>query len=95
MSASCELLDHVASESNNDQNVNRGDFHVGRTAFHTPIDRKPDEALMLGCVLGDEECCAIRDSWRLSLPVVVVSSAEFDELVNRNIVIFTGMEEAD
>lgn len=47
---------------------------------------------MLGCVLGDEECCAIRDSWRASIPIVVLSAVEFDALMNGNQVVFTPRE---
>jgi hypothetical protein len=47
---------------------------------------KPAETLMFGCVLGNEECCAIRDSWRPNLPVRVLSASEFDVLVSEDIV---------
>jgi hypothetical protein len=50
---------------------------------------QPGEEITFGCVLGDEECCAIRDSWRASIPVVVLSPLDFEELVNRNSMAFT------
>jgi len=50
-------------------------------AAHPPASLTPGEDLMFGCLLRDEECCVIRDSWRPSLPTVVLPPYEFDELV--------------
>ena len=60
------------------------DIRVDRTAFRPARSLAPDESIMLGCVHGDEECCAIRDAWRPSLEIVSRSSAHFDRGTEEN-----------
>jgi hypothetical protein len=44
---------------------------------------------MIGCVHGDEECCAIRDSWRPSFRVRVMFAIESDRSVDSKQAVFT------
>ena len=94
-SASCEIRPHVQSEFFPDQNTNldgavRRVVGVGRTAFRLPLSRKPDEVFILGCALGDEEWCTIRDLWRPSHPIVYMPPDEYDDLVRKNKVVYEG-----
>lgn len=58
------------------------EIRVERTVFRPPQSLAPGESTMLGCLLGDVESCAIRDAWRPSLKIVVLSPAHFDRLAN-------------
>jgi hypothetical protein len=51
---------------------------VDLTVFRPAPSLAPDESIMLGCVLGDEESCAIRDAWRPTLKIVSWSAARYD-----------------
>lgn len=64
-------------------------INVNRGAVLQPASLTPGEDLMFGCVLNDEECCAVRDSWRTSFPIVVLNSIEPHELANRNPLVFS------
>jgi hypothetical protein len=61
----------------------RGNIGVVHTAFLPPRSLQIDERVMMECVMGSVECCAIRDSWRPFLPIVVLT-AEVDNLTNEN-----------
>jgi hypothetical protein len=49
---------------------------------------KPGESMMNGCVTGDPEAIAIRDAWRFSFPVRVVSRERFAEMEEKGRVTF-------
>jgi hypothetical protein len=63
---------------------------VDRGFLAPSMSREPDERLMLGCALGNEECCAIRDSWQPALPITMLSPDDYDKLLNTNTVVFHG-----
>ena len=62
---------------------------ANRAAERQPASLAPGEDVMFGCLVKDEECCAIRDSWRPSLPIVVLRPHEFRELASRDPSAFT------
>jgi hypothetical protein len=59
-----------------------------REALPPPMSLRLDENVMLGCVLGDLKCCAIRDSWRPSLPIAILAHTESDNPANENSMVF-------
>jgi hypothetical protein len=67
-----------------------GEIHVNTT--NTPLSLRPNEVLMDLCVAGSEEAMAIRDSWRPSFRVTVMTSADLDDLSDRCDVVFTGQQ---
>ena len=82
-------------EANPQQNatfdpVVRHNIEANLKAYRPPASQQPGEAVVMGCVFGDEECCAIRDSWRASLPIVELAAEDFDGLVIQNQVVFDG-----
>lgn len=62
---------------------------VDCTGTRKPMSLTPGEDVMIGCVLGDEECCAIRDSWQPSLPITVIYAVESGRSVNSDPAVFT------
>lgn len=66
-----------------------------RSVRSNPLSLRPDELLMFGCVLGDPNAQAIRDSWKFSEPIRVMDSRELDELSERCDTTFSGRESAE
>lgn len=53
------------------------------------LSLRPDETMMIGCVLGLEVACAIRDGWKFNLPIFDISAEEF-EASQKERVVFIG-----
>lgn len=79
------VLDSIAS--------GEGEARIDHESFHPAMSLHPNEAVMLGFVLGNEECKEIIESWRpgrSNLPVVTMQATEFDALVDSNPMCFVG-----
>lgn len=88
-----ETLSYAQPELDHNQNTNldagvHRDIDAFCAASIPSISQNPGETFMLGCLLGDEECCVIRDTWRTSLPVLVLPAGQFDNLTSQNSMVF-------
>ncbi len=52
---------------------------------------KPGPELAFGCACNNQTALALAAVWRFAEPVTRMPADEFDELVNRNPVVFTGL----
>jgi hypothetical protein len=61
-----------------------------RNGLKSAPSLRPGLQMMDGCVCGNPEALAIRNAWKFSHPVRIVSRDEFAAMVARNQVVFHG-----
>lgn len=56
---------------------------TSRAALKPQPSQRPGPSMMDGCIVGNTEAIAVRNSWQFSFPVRMVSRVEFEAMVER------------
>lgn len=81
----------VRPASDSDEvDIERVPRHVAATALRPARSLRPGVSMMEAAAAGQLEACAIRDGWRFSYPVRILSRAEQDRFEREIPVVFIG-----